>query len=230
MMGSSTFLSDPRDRARSAAATAGLHVALGVAFLAGLAINPERRTGDSLKTFDVVQPLPLPRETELKPIAESASAPAGQKADPSPIFAPPARLPLPQPVVAATVAGSGSSANAGAAADGSGTGAGGSGDGRGSGGSGIGTEARLLSGNRSRLPRALLRPLATSRGFAHLLLTVNERGNVVLCGVMQGTGSAAVDDALCQVMIGQSRWVAARDRAGQPITVQVPYVSIWSKD
>lgn len=229
-MRKNALLSEPRDRARSAAATAAIHVALGGAFLTGLAITPERRTDDSLKTFDVEQPSPPPAMTDISPTIESAPAPAGPKADPSPIVAPPARLPSPQPVAAAPVAGSGSTANAGAAASGSGTGAGGSGAGRGGGGSGIGTEARLLSGNRARLPRALLRPFAASQGFAHLVLTVNERGNVEDCRVMRGTGSSAVDDALCQVMIGQSRWLAARDTAGRPITVQVRYTAIWRKD
>lgn len=230
MMRTEAFLSDPRDRARSAAATAAIHVALGLAFVTGLAITPERRTDDGLKTFDVEERIPPPPMTEPSPIATNAPAPAGLKADPSPIVAPPARLPSPQPIAAAPVAGRGPSVNAGAAADGSGTGAGGSGAGRGGGGGGIGAEAQLLSGNRSRLSRALLRPFAANRGFAHLLLTVNERGNVVVCGVIQGTGSAAVDDALCQIMVRQSRWAAARDTAGRPITVQVRYTAIWSKD
>ena len=229
-MRSTTFQTDPHDRARSAAATVVIHVALGTAFLTGLAIKSERRTEDSLKTFDVEQPIPPPPVTELRAPAQGAPGPAGKKADPSPIVAPPARLPVPQPIAAAPVAGAGSSANAGAAANGSGTGAGGSGTGRGGGGGGIGTEARLLSGNRSRLPRALLRPFAASRGYAHLFLTIDERGLVVNCAVMQGTGSAAVDDALCQVMTGQSRWIPARDTTGRPITVGVRYTATWSKD
>ena len=230
-MRSSSFSADPRDRAKSAAATAAIHLALGVAFLTGLAISPERRTDDSLKTFDVAEPPspPPPPVTEPSEPAKGAPAPAGKKADPSPIVAPPARLPTPQPIAAAPVAGTGSSSNAGAAASGSGTGAGGRGAGRGGGG-GIGTEARLLSGNRARLPRELLRPFTASRGFAHLFLTIDERGRVIGCSIMQGTGSAAVDAALCQVMIGQSRWVAARDTAGRPITVGVRYTATWSKD
>jgi len=229
-MRSSSFQSDPRDRARSAAATAAIHLALGAAFLTGLAIKPERRPDDSLKTFDVEQPPPPPPIIEPRELAQGAPAPAGEQADPSPIVAPPARLPAPQPIAAAPVAGTGFSANAGAAASGSGTGAGDSGAGLGGGGGGIGTEARLLSGNRSRLPRELLRSFAARRGYAHLNLTVNEGGRVVECAIMQGTGSAAVDDALCQVMIGQSRWIAARDTAGRPITVGVRYTATWSKD
>lgn len=231
-MRSNTFQSDPRDRAKSAAATVAIHLALGAAFLAGLALQPERKFDDSLKTFDVEVPPPPPSPVTEPPseFAESDPAPAGKKADPSPIVAPPARLPTPQPVAAAPVEGTGSSSNAGAAANGTGAGAGGSGAGRGGGGTMIGTEARLLSGNRSRLPRELLRPFVVDRGYAHLLLTVADTGRVTECGVMQGTGSSAVDDALCEVMIGQSRWLAARDTAGRPITVQVRYTAIWRKD
>ncbi len=222
-------LSDRRDRARSAAATAAIHLALGIAFLTGLALQPERRAENSLKTFDVEPPHPPPpiKVTPDKPPSE-ASAPAGKKADPSPIVAPPARLPSPQPIAAAPIAGSGTSFNAGAAASGSGTGASGNGAPRGGGG-GIGTEARLLSGNRGRVPRQLLRPFAADQGFAHLLLTIGESGRVTGCSVIQGTGSDVVDQTMCQILIGQSRWSPALDTAGRPISVQLRYTSTWRK-
>lgn len=224
------YPSDPRDRVKSAAATVVIHLLLGIAFLAGLALQPERRVDDSLKTFNVQEPPPPPPVTQKsdRP-AERQPAPAGKRTDPSPIVAPPAILPTTQPIAAAPVAGTGSSSRAGAAASGTGTGAGGSGGGRGGAGIAIGVEARLLSGNRSRLPRELLRPLVADRGYAHLLLTVAESGRVTACLVMQGTVSAAVDNALCQVMIRQSRWVAARDTTGRPIPVQVRYTATWSK-
>lgn len=232
-MTSSFSLSDPRDRVRSVAATAAIHLALGAALLTGLALNVDRKADDGLKTYDVAPPPPPPPAAPEKSNAASSDqpAPAGKKAEPSPIVAPSARLPNSQPLPAAPVAGIGSSSSAGAAVSGSGTGAGGAGSGRGGGGGGraIGTEARLLSGNRARLPRQLLRAFAADRGYAHLLLTVGESGRVTGCSVIQGTGSGAVDDALCQVMIGQSRWAPALDTAGRPISVQLRYTSTWSK-
>ena len=229
-MGSNLILSDSRDRARSAAATAAIHLALGTAFLTGLALQPQRQTDESLKTFDVAPPpLPPPPITrQQSPAPTDKATPAGKKADPNPIVAPPVRLPNPQPIAAAPVAGAGSSASAGAAANGRGTGAGGAGDGRGGSG-GIGAEARLISGNRGRVARHLLRPFAADNGYAYLLLTISESGRVTGCGVTQGTGSAAVDQALCQVMFGQSRWVPARDTAGRPISVQVRWTATWRK-
>jgi hypothetical protein len=50
------------------------------------------------------------------------------------------------------------------------------------------------------------------------------------CSVLQGSGSAEVDQALCGLMVRQSRWAAARDRQGRPITVKVRYTATWSKD
>ncbi len=101
---------------------------------------------------------------------------------------------------------------------GTGPGAGGSGTGRGGGGSGggggIGAEARLLGGNSAKLPSRLLRVFAADRGYGHLLLTVAEAGRVTDCSVLQSTGDARVDQALCNLMIRQSRWEPARDRQG----------------
>lgn len=227
-MRSNQYQSDPRDRIKSAAAAVAIHLAFGAAFLTGIALQPHSRRDDSLKTFDVIEPPPPPPMSEhLSPTAEEQPAPAGKKADPSPIVAPPAKLPTPQQIAAAPVAGTGSSSTAGAAASGTGTGAGGSGPG--GGGNAIGSEARLLSGNRSRLPRQLLRHFVADQGFAHLLLTVADAGRVTDCDVIHGTGSPPVDQALCQVMIRQSRWAVARDTLGRPITVKVRYTATWSK-
>lgn len=216
------------------AATAAVHLALGALLLTGLALKVERDRDEALKTFDVAPP---PSPPPLLPAERSNKAPAdepappGKKADPTPIVAPPARIPTPKAMPAAPLPGTGSASNAGAAAAGSGTGAGGSGTGRGGGGSGIGigTGARLLSGNRARLPRQMLSVFAADRGFAHLLLTISDTGRVTGCTPFQGTGNGAVDNALCRVMIDQSRWAPALDTTGRPISVQLRYTSVWSK-
>lgn len=230
-MSSRRILSDPIDRARSAAATALIHLAIGAALLTGFNLHRDRRAEDSLKTFDVVPPNmpPPPVEPPPGPQIRDALAPAGRQADASPIAAPPAKIPTVQPIAAAPVAGSGSSAKSGAAS--TGTGAGGGGTGTGGGGSerSIATEARLLSGNRGRVPRQLLSAFAQDDGFAHLLLTIGENGGVIGCSVIQGTGSGAVDQALCQIMLTQSRWSPALDREGRPISVQLRYTSVWRK-
>ncbi|MEO8141470.1 MAG: TonB family protein [Sphingomicrobium sp.] len=229
-MRSNLTLSDPRDRALSVAATAAIHVALGVALLTGLVLNVDRHPDDGLKTFDVTPPPSPPplSPDQPNPSQRDRTAPAGKKADPSPIVVPPAQLPTVQPVAAAPIAGTGPSSKAGSAASGNGTKSGGTGTGGGGGGT-IGTEARLLAGNRGRVPRELLRVFAADNGFAHLLLTIGETGTVTGCSVVQGTGSGAVDQALCQVMVRQSRWSPALDTAGRPISVQLRYTSTWRK-
>lgn len=225
------------DRAKAAAAALLVHVAIGAAFLTGLVTNVSRLPSDVLKTFDVTEPPPPPiqePEPRVDAAPEDQAAPPNLRADPSPVVAPETRLPVPSPVPAAPVAGAGSATSAGAAAvSGPGTGAGGSGSGLGgggSGGSGIGSEARLLSGNRARLSGRLLRQFAVDRGYAHLQLAISASGRVTNCSILQGTGSPQVDQELCSIMVNRSRWSPARDRQGRPIAVQVRYTSTWSKN
>ena len=183
---------------------------------------------------EIPQPQPPPPEEPGKAKLEEGAA--GRKAEPTPIVAPEPAIALPAkpPVVAAPVAGTGSAATAGAAETGTGPGAGGSGTGRGGGGSGggggIGTEARLLGGNSAKLPSRLLRAFAADRGYGYLMLTVGETGRVTDCGVVQSTGNAEVDQALCNLMIRQSRWEPARDRQGNAISVKVRYTATWTKN
>lgn len=229
----STFtLSDQRDRARSVAATAAIHLALGTALLAGLALKFDRKADDALKTFDVVPMAspPPPAPDRLEPTATDRPSLAGKQADPSPILAPPERLPRPKTIAAAPVAGTGSSSIVGAAASGSGAGAGGTGDGGGggNGGGGIGTDAHMLGGYRGRVARQLLQPFAADHGYAHLVLTIADTGRVSACGVIQSSGSAAVDQAFCEI-VGQSRWSPARDMAGRPISVEKRWTATWRK-
>lgn len=224
------------ERARAAAAAIAVNLFLGIAFVTGLALREERRATESLETFDVA--IPPPEPPEIEPPTKEEKAPEeegaeGRKAEASPVVAKPSSIPRPTPVVAAPVPATGSAASTGNAERGTGPGASGSGSGSGGGGSGgggIGTEARLLGGNRSRLPSALLRSIPTERGYAHLLLTIGPDGRVPGCEVLTSSGFPAIDQALCAVMASRSRWSPARDRAGQPITVKVRYTATWSKN
>jgi protein TonB len=195
------------------------------------------RDSDPTVLIDIKEfPEPQPPPPQYLGKAELEEGAAGKKAEPTPIVVPePAvELPAKPPVVAAPIAGTGSAATAGAAEAGTGPGAGGQGTGRGGGGSGggggIGAEARLLGGNSSKLPSRLLRVFTADRGYGHLLLTVADTGRVTDCSVLQTTGDAAVDLALCNLMIRQSRWEPARDRQGDAITVKVRYTATWQKN
>jgi periplasmic protein TonB len=225
------------DRAKAALAALLVHAAIGAAFLTGLVVNVSKQEAEVLDTFDVAPPPPPPLVVEQQESAAKGDpGDAGKKAEPTPVVAPKPRIEVPAkpPIAAAPVAGQGAASSAGAAIAGSGTGAGGSGSGRGGGGAGgagtgIGSDARLLGGNRGRVSRHLLRPFAEDHGYAHLLLTIADTGRVTGCTVIQGTGIQAVDQAICGVM-SRSRWAPARNKQGQPITVQVRYTATWSKD
>lgn len=223
-----------RERAQAALAAILVNGTLGLAFLTGLALRHEERRNDPpLDTFDVTVPppppevAPEPKRDSPRPEPEGA---AGRKA--SPVAAPPSPLPSPQP--APDRPSTGSAPTSGNAAAGSGPGAGGSGSGSGGGGTGtgggIGSEARLLGGHRARLPSSLLRTIPQERGYAHLLLAVGPAGRVTGCSVLTSSGYPAIDQVLCGVMMRNSRWQPARDRAGQPINVEVRYTAIWSKN
>jgi len=225
------------DRAKAIAAVVAVHAGLAALVLSGSRVAHENAEQAPTQLIDVAlppPPPPPPPDTKPAPRPEREQGAAGKKAEPSPIVAPPPRLPAKTPVPAAPVAGTGSASTAGAATTGTGPGAGGSGAGGGGGGSGggggIGTDVRLLGGNSARLPARLLRQFTADRGYAHLWLTIAETGRVTDCSVLQSTGDAKVDQALCGLMVRQSRWTAARDTQGRPITVKVRYTATWSKD
>ena len=225
------------DRAKAIVGVVAVHLAIGALVLSSQQPLPKAVEDVRTVLIDIADPPPSPPAPPSNSgRAAEEEGEAGKKAEPTPVLAPKPRIvvPAPTPIAAAPVAGTGSASTAGAATTGTGPGAGGSGTGRGGGGSGggggIGTDVRLLGGNRSRLPSRLLRQFTADRGYAHLWLTIAETGRVTDCSVLQSTGNPQVDQALCGLMVRQSRWTAARDTQGRPITVKVRYTAIWSKD
>ena len=234
MPGYSADLTRP-DKAK---AVAGVLVVYALVIAAALLMPSDTplRQGESEPTVlveikEIPEPEPPPEDPGKAELEEGA---AGKRAQPTPVVAPKPAIELPAkpPVVAAPIAGTGSASTAGAADTGTGPGAGGSGTGRGGGGGGggIGTKARLLGGNSSRLPSWLLRGFAVDGGYGHLWLTVADTGRVTDCSVLLSTGDAEVDEALCNLMIRQSRWEPARDRQGNPLTVKVRYTATWRRN
>ena len=226
------------DKAKAAAGVAAVYAVVVGAALVMPSDSPLRiGEDDPTVLIDIKQPLePQPPPPEDPGRAEEEEGAAGKKAEPTPVVAPKPRIEIPAkpPVVAAPIAGTGNATTAGAATSGTGPGAGGSGTGRGGGGAGGGeglaSGPQLLGGNSSKLDRGLLRVFASDRGYGHLWLTISESGRVSNCSVRQSTGNGQVDQALCNLMIGQSRWTPARDRQGRPVSVTVLYTATWSKD
>jgi protein TonB len=235
-----SYRADPTrpDRAKAIVAMVVVYSAIVAAVLMMPADSPLRLDeNEPTVLIDVKQPPEPPPPPPQDPgKAEEEEGAAGKKAEPTPVVAPKPRIELPatRPIAAAPIAATGSATTAGAATTGTGPGAGSSGSGRGGGGSGggegIGSDVRLLGGNSSKLPATLLRQFAADRGYGHLWLTVAGTGRVTDCSVLQSTGSAQVDQALCSLMIRRSRWEPARDRQGRPISIKVRYTATWSKD
>ena len=239
-----TYARTRADQGKSMALAVAVHLGLGAALLSGLAVETVRRGTDSIASFDVVEvPPALPDPPKPQPQTSGAkeeAAPPNLRSKPLPIVAPPPRVPLPalQPAseVRAPVEGTDRTAGAAAVA-GPGTGAGGVGDGFGGGGTGnsgvgsgaLGSPARLVRGMRSRLDHRFFVGLAPNAGSAVLALTIGPEGRVLECGIVQGTGSAALDGELCRRMAERSRWSPARDLAGRPIPAKVHYTATWSR-
>ena len=245
------------DRIKAMALVVGLHLALGAALIAGLGGEVVRQASESLVTFDVAPPPPMPEpEPELEPpaprteqsarAAEEQAGAADLAARPAPVVVlPPAiRIPLPAPLETAderapvvgrdASAGAASISGVGRGAGGSGEGSGGGGtDGGGAGGAGAGggpaEEARLLTGNLTARDYRRIRSFGSTRGQATLAIEVSAQGQLTRCLPLGGSGNPALDAELC-ALLTRTRWAPARDRNGAPVAVALRYVARWDRD
>jgi len=247
--------SDNRDRMKSAAGVAAFHALLGYAFLTGLGFEMPGIESQELKMFDVFeQPPPPPaqpaapekvkKSKEPKPKdPEGAASPANLRDTPSPVVAPEPeiKLPVPPPVIAAPVPGQGSADDAGAAdVPGPGTGRGGIGNGLGSGrygtgtgggggglGMGVARHARWISGRirDSDYPDSAFR--ARAMGTVYLRFIVAPSGRVSDCRVTRSSGSRALDETTCRLIVQRFRYRPARDEYGRPIPEEVRGKHVW---
>jgi protein TonB len=153
-------------------------------------------------------------------------APA-KKAEPTPVVAPPPRIPAPSPIPAARVAGTGSASTSGAAASGNGTGAGGNGYGTGGGGTGSFTPARKLT----KIPNREYRRFASTgipTGSVAISIRVNPDGSVSNCRIVRTSGSPYADSLMCELTQEYVRFSPARDPSGRAIAEDVTWVPNWS--
>lgn len=226
--------SDRAERAKAAGAAVVIHLILGAAFLTGLALHPSVRNDDRLKTFNVEPPIPpvtTPEHTRLDQ-AKSKPAPAGKRAVPSPVVAPPPRLPTPAPVEAAPVAGLGAASSAGAASSGAGAGAGGSGNGTGGGGQGAGggrTGAMLISGHLDRRDYRAIAGNDLPSGSAMYVLLVAPSGRVERCRASASSGVPRIDQAICAMLTDRLRFRPAMESDGRLLYQDVIYVARWGR-
>ena len=219
------------DQAKAIAAVVAIHAALAFIILSGLDVRNVSRAVEQLKTFNLQQP-PPPPPVQPPPKARAAAQekPAGapaKKAEPSPIVAPPQRIPAPSPLPAAKVAGSGSATASGAGTSGTGTGAGGSGTGTGAGGGGDFTPARKLT----KIPDREYRRFAATgiaSGSVAIAVRVNADGSLSNCRVVRSSGNSAADTLMCQLFVQYVRFSPARDPAGRAIAQDITWVPVWA--
>jgi len=230
-----TLQTDRGDRAKAAGAALVLHLLIGGAFLAGLALHIDRKRDSRLVTFDVEPPLPPPPPPPPPPTEDrhervAKVQPAGKAASPSAIVAPPTKLPVKPPINAPPVAGQGLAASAGAASAGTGTGAGGTGNGLGGGGNGTGRTGAVLI--RGRLSKRDYRSIAgdeVPQGSAMLLLLVNPAGRVERCRPAASSGSPRIDQSLCAMLSERLIFHPAMEGDGRPLYQDVNYVARWGR-
>ncbi|HWT12059.1 MAG TPA: energy transducer TonB [Allosphingosinicella sp.] len=232
-----------RERARATAGAVAFHGLLGWALIVGFDVDLDVPAADRLKLFHVPAPPPPPSE-EPAPAARNAQAREGEaappnlEARPSPVVAPPPRLPLPSPVPAApepTPLPPGSEPTAGLAqvpggatgtgGEGAGTGSGGQGSGTGGGG---GTRAQRIGGRLSGdtdYPPATLR--AGIEGSVAVRYVVGTDGRVGGCRVTRSSGNAELDATTCRLIEQRFRYRPARDSRGRPVPEPVARTFDW---
>lgn len=224
---------DRPDQAKAIAAVVAIHAALAFIILSGLNVRNVTQAVEQLKTFNLQQPPPPPPvQPPPKARASAQEKPAGapaKKAEPSPIVAPPQRIPAPSPLPAAKIAGSGSASTSGAGTSGTGTGAGGAGTGTGGGGAGGNfTPARKLT----KIPDREYRRFAATgiaSGSVAIAVRVNANGSLSNCRIVRSSGNSAADALMCQLFVQYVRFSPARDPAGRPVAQDVTWVPIWAR-
>ena len=218
-------------RAKALAAALAVNAGLAAVILTGLNVRMVSHAVERLATFDVLRPPPpLPERPPPQPKPHRTRNPegaAGKKAQPSPIVAPPPRIPVRSSLRAAKIAGAGSASTSGAASSGTGTGAGGSGTGTGGDGDYSGfTPARRIS----KIPDREYRRLASTglpSGRVGVTVRVTTDGNASNCRVARSSGDGSIDALMCQLTIRYVRFDPARDRSGHPVAQDVTFFPNW---
>lgn len=226
-------------RPLAAAGVAVVHLAIGYALLLGLTVRfAAGEDAPRLRLFAIdpppaAKPEPIPAE-EAAPEEEGEASPENLRAEPTPVVAPPANLPIVSPVVAAPIAGEGADGSAGAGErPGPGFGAGGQGIGRGAGGAGAGrgggvvVRARLVEGEivASDYPRRASR--ARIEGSVTARFIVGTDGRPRGCAIQQSSGNAELDATTCRLIEARFRYAPARDAMGAPVAEERGWRQDW---
>lgn len=219
---------DAPDRTKAVLGVVLVHVALAAIILTGLSVESVRKAVETMTTIAIVEPEPPPpppRELVEVPKAPKKAGSPGKKAEPTPVVAPEAKLPVPSPISAAKIAGRGTSSDAGAGVAGNGTGTGGAGSGRGGGGTGF-TPARRIS----KIPDSAYRQLAATgitSGSVGVTIKVETDGSVSNCRIARSSGDGGADSLMCSLTLRFVRFEPARDPSGRPVAQDITFFPNW---
>lgn len=235
----------PRDRIGAATLSAVLTIAFGYALLAGLTVRFVPSAEAVLAAFDASPPMPPPAPPPVAerpapaPRPEGAAAPPNLKSRATDLAAPEPIVPIVTPLLLVTTPkpAAGDQATSGnALLRGPGPGSGGLGNGTGSGGTGNGdgggggTPPRQISGKISKrdYPRDLF--AAGIQGRVGVLYVVSSEGRVTDCQIEHSSGSVALDDATCDLIIQRFRFRPSLDVQGRPVESMIEENHSWVID
>mgnify|MGYP001035929786 CR=1 FL=1 len=193
---------------------AAIHLALGYAFVTGLAYQYVKKVSEKLNTFDVEEPPPPPPDEPPPPppdvpmtpppvvtpppiVSAPTVAPPVSSVPvpppPRPVEAPPPPPPPPAPprISQAAVA--------------------------------KGNPGQYF--NSDNYPPSALR--AGEQGRVVASLTIGTDGRVADCEVTSSSGSAALDQATCRIAKSRVRYTPAKDENGQPIASRATLPVKW---
>lgn len=224
-----------------AALVAGGVVAVLIQMLVlGLAIDPRGVADSALKVFGVAPPPPPRPEKPVPPRRPSyrpsgKAAPLNLRARATEVVAPVPQVltPQPPPVVVAPRPFEGAQATQGAAAvAGRGTGAGGEGDGTGAGGFGDGDGAgdvppRQIKGRIKDADYPAEASALGAGGVVGVRFVVAVDGRVPRCQVTRSSGSRALDETTCRLIMARYRFKPAHDARGRPFQAVVVQNEEW---
>ena len=191
-----------------------LHIALGYAFVTGLAYQYVKKVSEKLNTFDVEEPPPPPPDEPPPP-------PPDVKVAPPPVVTPPPIVqaptvvappiittpvpPPPRPVVVAPPPPPPAAPRI--------------------------SQAAVAKGNpgqyfsQDNYPPSALR--AGEEGRVVASLSIGTDGRVSDCEIFTSSGSAALDQATCRIAKSRVRYSPAKDSEGQPIASKTTLPVRW---
>ena len=196
-----------------------IHVALGYAFVTGLATNFVKKAAEKLNTFDVEEPPPPPPDEPPPPPPDVPMTPPPVVSPPPIVSAPRppvviATVPTPPPVYVPTpvVAPPAPPPPAPPAPPVVSKAAGARGD-----------PAQWIT-NDDYPPSAIR---AEEQGTTGISWTINTQGRVENCVVTSSSGSSALDQAACRALVRRGRYTPATDAAGNPIATKASRRVVW---